>query len=131
MKKPPRPWSVRQRRDPEAELRRLKNRFQQVSNRYFRSLKRRRYYILTALAALLAVGSFAVTWALLTMKPWPALSSSSWSAAMVVKHIAAFPNCSAARLVGVAPAYKGQPGYWPQHDRDNDGIACEPYPRRW
>ncbi|UVF22038.1 excalibur calcium-binding domain-containing protein [Microvirga terrae] len=50
---------------------------------------------------------------------------------MYAKHIAAVPNCSAARLVGLAPAYKGQPGYWPWHDRDGDNWACEPYPRRW
>jgi hypothetical protein len=35
-----------------------------------------------------------------------------------------------ARMVGLAPARRGQPGYYPQHDRDKDGIACEPWPRR-
>lgn len=45
-------------------------------------------------------------------------------------HLAASPNCTAARAVGLAPARRGQPGYWPSHDADNDGIACEPYTRR-
>ncbi|WP_027052424.1 excalibur calcium-binding domain-containing protein [Mesorhizobium erdmanii] len=42
-----------------------------------------------------------------------------------LRHFAAFPNCAAARAVGLAPARKGQPGYWPTHDADKDGIACE------
>lgn len=130
MRKTPSPWSVHQGRDPEAELRRLKSGFQKVSNRYFRKVKLRRSYRFAALAVLVAISSFAATWGLLVYKPWTAFTSSSWSAADMAKHIVAFPNCSAARLVGLAPAYKGQPGYWPQHDRDDDGWACEPYPRR-
>jgi hypothetical protein len=130
MTKIPNPWSVQQRRDPEAELRRLKGRLQKVSNRYFRNLNRQNSYRFAALAILLAVGSFAATLGLLVFKPWSALPPSSWTLATYGKHIAAFPNCSAARLVGLAPAYKGQPGYWPWHDRDKDGWACEPYPRR-
>ena len=43
-----------------------------------------------------------------------------------------YPNCAAARWAGVAPIYRGEPGYRPELDADNDGIACEPYPnRRW
>ena len=34
-------------------------------------------------------------------------------------------NCSEARAAGVTPIYEGDPGYAPQLDRDNDGIACE------
>jgi hypothetical protein len=26
---------------------------------------------------------------------------------------------------------RGQLGYWPRHDADRDGIACEPWRRRW
>lgn len=36
-----------------------------------------------------------------------------------------YPNCRAACEAGVAPIYRGQPGYRPPLDRDNDGIACE------
>jgi endonuclease G len=39
-----------------------------------------------------------------------------------------YPNCKAACAAGAAPIYKGQPGYRPQLDRDNDGIACEVCP---
>lgn len=44
------------------------------------------------------------------------------------RHLLASPNCSAARLVGVAQARRGEPGYWASHDADNDGVACEPLP---
>lgn len=40
-----------------------------------------------------------------------------------------YRNCDAARAAGVAPLYRGDPGYRPKLDRDRDGIACEPYPR--
>jgi hypothetical protein len=36
-----------------------------------------------------------------------------------------YPNCKAACDAGAAPIYRGQPGYRPPLDRDNDGIACE------
>jgi excalibur calcium-binding domain-containing protein len=36
-----------------------------------------------------------------------------------------YPNCAAARAAGVAPIYRGQPGYRSGLDRDGDGIACE------
>jgi hypothetical protein len=44
-----------------------------------------------------------------------------------VRHLLASPNCDAARSVGLAPAGRGQPGYYNRHDADDDGIACEPY----
>ena len=31
----------------------------------------------------------------------------------------------ASRAAGAAPVYRGQPGYGPHLDRDNDGIGCE------
>lgn len=36
-----------------------------------------------------------------------------------------YPNCKAACADGVAPIYRGQPGYRPPLDRDGDGVACE------
>ncbi|WP_257541979.1 excalibur calcium-binding domain-containing protein [Sphingobium sp. CFD-1] len=38
-----------------------------------------------------------------------------------------YRTCSQARAAGAAPLYRGQPGYGSHLDRDNDGIACEPY----
>ncbi|MCJ2181055.1 thermonuclease family protein [Novosphingobium album (ex Hu et al. 2023)] len=37
-----------------------------------------------------------------------------------------YRNCAAAWAAGVAPIYRGQPGYRPEMDGDGDGIACEP-----
>ena len=39
-----------------------------------------------------------------------------------------YPNCDAARAAGAAPIRVGEPGYRPELDADNDGIACEPIP---
>lgn len=39
----------------------------------------------------------------------------------------AFANCAEARAAGAAPVLRGEPGYGPHLDRDNDGIGCEPY----
>lgn len=36
-----------------------------------------------------------------------------------------YPNCDAARRAGAAPVRRGQPGYGPHLDRDNDGVGCE------
>jgi hypothetical protein len=38
-----------------------------------------------------------------------------------------YGNCAQARAAGVAPIYRGQPGYAPWLDADDDGIACEPW----
>ncbi len=37
----------------------------------------------------------------------------------------AFANCSAARAAGAAPVRRGDPGYGPHLDRDDDGVGCE------
>lgn len=36
-----------------------------------------------------------------------------------------YKNCDAARDAGAAPVYRGDYGYGPHLDRDNDGIGCE------
>lgn len=36
-----------------------------------------------------------------------------------------YANCSAARAAGAAPVRRGDPGYAPKLDRDNDGVGCE------
>ncbi len=41
-----------------------------------------------------------------------------------------YPNCGAAWRAGVAPIYRGQPGYRVELDGDFDGIACEPVRNR-
>ncbi|MCC4598372.1 excalibur calcium-binding domain-containing protein [Xanthomonas campestris pv. phormiicola] len=36
-----------------------------------------------------------------------------------------FANCTEARAAGAAPVRRGDPGYAPKLDRDNDGVGCE------
>lgn len=54
--------------------------------------------------------------------------AGSWSERL--RHVAAVPNRAAARTVGLAPAVRGAAGYWPAHDRDRDGVACEAFELR-
>lgn len=63
----------------------------------------------------------------------PTLQSTWHSATMSreqleqIEKSAYYRNCDAARAAGVAPIYRGSPGYRPVMDGDGDGIACEPY----
>ena len=36
-----------------------------------------------------------------------------------------YENCDAARAAGAAPVHRGDPGYGPHLDRDDDGTGCE------
>ena len=55
---------------------------------------------------------------------------SPWPPATTFIHMLAARNGAAARSVGLAPARRGEPGYYDHHDRDGDGWVCEPRPRR-
>ena len=83
-------------------------------NRWHRTLRSIKLWL--PIPLIVVLGALAIA-----ANPWPALVS--------LRHFAAAPNCDAARAVGLAPARRGQPGYYPKHDRDQDGIACEPWPR--
>jgi hypothetical protein len=54
----------------------------------------------------------------------------AWPPSVMARHLAAARNCASARAVGLAPARRGEPGYWWHLDADNDGIACEPWSGR-
>jgi hypothetical protein len=38
-----------------------------------------------------------------------------------------YSGCNEVRAAGAAPLLIGEPGYRPEMDGDDDGIACEPY----
>lgn len=57
-------------------------------------------------------------------KPAPQ-SRQTPAAAQSGSGAAAFRNCAEARAAGAAPVRRGEPGYGPHLDRDNDGIGCE------
>ena len=122
----PRPVDLRRHRkrwrNADARQAALRTRFVRVSRRTFPSptrLDRLRPYrvgllVVLVLAAIAASRVYA----------------SPWSVDLTLRHVAAALNCDAARTVGLAPAARGEPGYYPHHDRDQDGWACEPWPRR-
>ena len=96
--------------------------------RYQRTQKRRRLLRQFGLPVLAAGAGFGLVWG---WTSWGPVSFSSmpetreWSGSSPVS----YRNCAAARAAGAAPLYRGQSGYASHLDRDNDGIACEPYPR--
>ena len=104
----------------EQRLRNLQRRFRAVSARHDRTTKLR-----WAMTALIATVTILVTYPAIWL-----LVSSPWPITTTLRHIASAPNCDFARLVGLAPARRGEPGYWKHHDRDGDGVACEPWPPR-
>lgn len=111
-----------QRPDRETHLRKLHGRFAVVSRRLERRRERAWYLRNWKL--------IAVALAFASICGWSIAETEARSILDGVRHILAAPNCSMARLVSVAPARYGQPGYWRSHDADDDGIACEPWLRR-
>jgi hypothetical protein len=78
-------------------------------------------------AVFLALASFVVASLLLIAAPDGVETQASRIAAFFQPKPFAPRNCDQARAMGLAPAYRGQPGYAPHLDADNDGIACEPF----
>lgn len=71
---------------------------------------------------LAAAAAFAAVYALA-----PAQRPSSLAGEPQADRSTYYPNCDSARAAGAAPIHRGEPGYRPPLDRDDDGIACEPY----
>ena len=119
-------WRPRHPDEREVRLSRLQAAFRAVTRPLERRARwRRGMRVVSDVGAplLLTVGmalAILCVWSL-TLPPWPI--------EMKLRHFAAFPNCAAARSVGLAPALRGEPGYHPFHDADGDGIACEPRPK--
>lgn len=59
--------------------------------------------------------------------PSNAFAPAGLAPARVAPAVGAFRNCAEARAAGVAPVRRGDAGYGPHLDRDNDGVGCEPY----
>jgi len=93
--------------------------------------RRRLWGLLEPLAA--AAFAFALTLAALD-PDHPLIARAAVAAGQaaraVPERVLYFPNCAAAQSMGFGPIRRGEPGYAPHLDRDNDGIACEPWPRR-
>jgi hypothetical protein len=96
--------------------------------RYQRAQKRRRLLRQLRLPVLAAGAGFGLAWGWTSCGPIRFSSMpemGKWTGSSPVF----YRNCAAARAAGAAPLYRGQSGYASHLDRDNDGIACEPYPR--
>lgn len=111
--------------DADERADRLRDRFKAVSRRIDRGLRLRRLQARLGKRAIwiwaclgILGGSYI---GLATASPWPM--------GLTVRHLLAAGNCNMARAVDLAPAYRGAPGYWERNDADDDGIACEPWPR--
>jgi hypothetical protein len=111
--------------DLEQRLRRLRRRFARVTRPLERADRIRRCRrAATRVAPPLAVVAL-IAGAGLAAPVW----TSPWPPGLTLRHLASGPNCPMARAVGLAPARRGQPGYWPGHDAARDGWSCEPIPR--
>lgn len=111
--------------DADEKADRLRDRFKAVSRRIDRALPLRRLQAGLKKRAIWIWGLLGILGgsylAIATASPWPIGAT--------VRHLLAAPNCDAARAVDLAPAIRGMPGYWPRNDADDDGIACERWPR--
>ncbi|HUO97794.1 MAG TPA: excalibur calcium-binding domain-containing protein [Rhizomicrobium sp.] len=104
--------------DSDATGRCLRNRFARVTrNAWRRDRLRREAVTAVRVTALLAFVTLPVSLV---------MTANGWPVGLALRHFAAAFNCDAARSVGLAPARRGEPGYWPWLDRHQDGIACEP-----
>lgn len=52
------------------------------------------------------------------------LAAEMGSFELAARHIAAAPHCETAKLVGLAPALRGEPGYWAHNDDSGAGLSC-------
>lgn len=115
----PKTWRVYVTEDRDAKAARLKQHFAAVSRKAFGKGWWRRVCIELSAAIMLGI-VIAAAWTMLD-------TDGTWTFDESVRHQLARPNCDAARSVGLAPARRGSPGYWPSHDADGDGWACEPW----
>jgi hypothetical protein len=111
--------------EADEQANRLRDHFKEVSRRIDRAVRLRRLQAhlrkqaIWIWAFLGIVGGSYI--GLATASPWPM--------GVTVRHLLAARNCDTARAVDLAPATRGAPGYWARNDADDDGIACEPWPK--
>lgn len=93
-------------------LERLQHRFRALSRRQERAPVR--------------IGIVAISAALFVLTYAFASASLDFGSPLIaLRHFAAIGSCHTAASVGLAPARRGQPGFWAIHDRDRNGVACD------
>lgn len=60
-----------------------------------------------------------------TPSPTPSRGAGDGSGSGAVAGSTPYENCDAARAAGAAPVHRGEPGYAPHLDRDDDGTGCD------
>ena len=118
-------WTPQRACRSEGDTRRFKQRVVAITRGRKPSWSLARWFRNANPITVVLLATLACMTALLASKVWQ--TDRPWPAQITLRHMAAAPNCDAARAVGLAPAMHGQPGYYPKHDRDYDGIACEPW----
>lgn len=111
-------------RNRDAEIQKLKRRFQSFSRKHFPD---QRFPHLKVLPWRTLVGAFTlsalVIWA---FHDW-VWNSNLWPSTQALLETRPVHDCTTARRIGAAPLYKGFSGCRELLDADRDGIACEPY----
>lgn len=102
------------RRETEREAEFLRQRMGLVSERVRGQSEISHTLKVLTTVVLIALGGYM---ALTTLSPWPV--------SYTLRHLVSFAGCDATRMVDLAPAHKGQPGYWHGNDPDRNGIACD------
>ncbi len=90
-------------RHAEARRRRVRAGLARVTRRIERRHWRRRLVRRLCVVAVLAAALAKIVATIALASPWPL--------DVTLRHLAAAPNCDAARRVGLAPAPRGEPGY--------------------
>lgn len=99
----------------EQRLRRLQERFRRATpSRKARIIAWDHFWLVTACGMLFALTYFFTETSLDFGSPF-----------IAARHFVAIGSCETASYVGLAPARRGEAGYWAKNDRDRDGIACE------
>lgn len=113
----------------EERLKTLQRRFKQAGPRTSRSAKLSRF--IRSNIGLIAVAGAALLAFVLVFDTQNGAGLASATAAADAARLQEpyYHRCDDARAAGAAPILRGQPGYRPPLDADNDGIACEPYRR--
>ena len=100
--------------------------FDALARKHQRATRRREILRWSAYGGAAAIVGFGAMW--VALQP-PNLSSilPAMSSGSSARSVFYYRNCAEARAAGVAPIRRGQPGYRPGLDADNDGVACEPW----
>ncbi|MFZ2030116.1 MAG: excalibur calcium-binding domain-containing protein [Vitreimonas sp.] len=120
----------------EKRLRGLRQRFAGLGGHYdwrfdsWRAPWRRKqviafYAVPAALGVAIAFGGLALYDAAGHREAASPSKLKSPSLSLEQRHLYAARGCAEAAEVGLAPARRGEPGYWPRWDGDHDGVSCE------